>query len=263
MAIIQSLIALGSIGLIAGIILVIAYSKLKVEEDPLVEEIIEILPGLNCGACSYASCHEYAVALSKGEARIDLCRPGGDQTSKNIAKALGVDHLSGGGIVRKAVVQCGVKNRKYLAQYDGPNTCVSAHLLGGGMACKYGCFGYGDCKEVCPFDAIYLNENLLPVVDLKKCTACGLCVKVCPRDIIFLDVILEDRIVYVGCNNKQSGKDTRAVCDVGCIACKICEKKAPEGTFAVKDNLSKTIKQSPEIVVSDIKCPTNCIYESR
>lgn len=263
MIVLYSIIALGSIGIIAGIILVAAYGKLKVQEDPKVEEVLESLPGSNCGACGFASCHEYAISVSKGEAAIDLCRVGGAALSQSLAVIMGVDHADDASMPQKAVVKCGVKDRKILADYDGPKTCSSAQLIGGGMACRYGCFGYADCMVVCPFDAIYMNENSLPVIDLHKCTACGLCVKACPRDIIFLDKLPDDRLVYVGCNNRQSGKNTRKVCGVGCIACKICEKKAPEGTFLVEDGLSKTIKQDPEIVVDEIKCPTKCIYESR
>jgi Na+-translocating ferredoxin:NAD+ oxidoreductase RNF subunit RnfB len=265
MIVLYSIIALGSIGIIAGIILVAAYGKLKVQEDPKVEEVVEALPGSNCGACGFASCHEYAISVSKGEAAIDLCRVGGAALSQSLAKIMGVDHADGGSVPQKAVVKCGVKERKYLAEYDGPQTCGSAQLLGGGLACKYGCFGYGDCVTVCPFDAIHLNENNVPAVDLEKCTACGLCVKACPRNIIFLDSLADDheRIVYVGCNNKQPGKDTRKVCAVGCIACKICEKKAPEGIFLVEEYLSTTVKQSHDIDIETIKCPTKCIYEAR
>ncbi|MFC2061786.1 RnfABCDGE type electron transport complex subunit B [Elusimicrobiota bacterium] len=261
MTFLQSLLVFGGIGIAAGLLLVIAYGKLKVDEDPKIEKILEILPGINCGACGYASCHEYAAAVCKGDAAIDLCRVGGADTCKKIAQIAEVEH-AGEEKILKAVVRCGVKDRKYSASYNGPETCVSTALLGGGMTCKYGCFGYNDCVEACPFDAIYLNENSLPVVNIEKCTGCGLCVQACPRDIIVLREIKDKKIVYVGCSNKQSGKDTRRVCDVGCIACKICEKKAPEGSFKVDDDLSEVIFQDKDINVEDIKCPTECIYEA-
>lgn len=263
MTILQSLLVLGSIGIIAGLLLIFAYSKLKVEEDPRVEKLFGTLPGSNCGACGYASCHEYASALAKGDTAVNICTVGGAGVSASIAAIIGVDHADRE-ITRKAVVRCGVKDRKYRAAYEGLKTCASANLLGGGMACKYGCFGFDDCVDACPgeFDAIHLNKNSLPVVDLDKCTACGLCVKACPRDIIVLKEVINDRIVYVGCCNEQTGKQTREVCDVGCIACKLCEKRAPEGSFTVKDDLAAMVKQNKEIIIEEIKCPTVCIYET-
>lgn len=262
MTILQSILTLGSIGIIAGLLLVISYSKLKVKEDPRVEKLLDILPGVNCGACGYASCLEYALSISKGDTEVDNCRAGGAELTMGIAGIMGVEYAAGS-VVSKAAVRCNVKDRKYLAEYKGTGTCVSAQLLGGGMACKYGCFGYGDCIDVCLFDAIHLNEELIPVIDMDKCTGCGLCVKACSRDIIILKEVDDGRIVYVGCSNRQAGKDTKKVCDVGCIACNICEKKAPEGSFAVEDNLSCAVKQSQQIIIADIKCPTSCIYESK
>ncbi len=42
-----------------------------------------------------------------------------------------------------------------------------------------------ECIEVCPFDAISLNESYgIPVIDYDKCTGCGLCSKSCDYGII-------------------------------------------------------------------------------
>lgn len=261
MALIQSIFVLGSIGFLAGIILVMAYNKLKVEEDPRIAGLQETLPGINCGSCGYASCHEYAVEMVKNKAGINLCTPGGQETVKNIASMLGLDHTDDEIISKKAVVRCGVKKRRILAKYAGPQTCQEAQLLGAGMACRFGCTGFEDCFEVCPFDAIRMNENSVPVIDLQNCTACGLCVAACPRDIIILDKFINRKMVFVGCNNTQLLKETKNVCDVGCIACKICEKKGPEGAFKVENNLSRVTDNNCDIVIDNIKCPTNCIYE--
>lgn len=46
------------------------------------------------------------------------------------------------------------------------------------------CSGCGGCKNVCPADAVRLEENelgyLFPRVDKEKCINCGLCLKRCP-----------------------------------------------------------------------------------
>ena len=59
---------------ILGAILSFAYSKLKVEEDPRKEQLLNLLPGVNCGACGSASCADFADKLIKGEADISKCR---------------------------------------------------------------------------------------------------------------------------------------------------------------------------------------------
>lgn len=44
------------------------------------------------------------------------------------------------------------------------------------------------CETSCPFDAIYIGEdiNTPPVVDFEKCTGCGICVYNCPGLAIFI-----------------------------------------------------------------------------
>ena len=48
-----SIIILGILGLLMGIFLAYASKKFEVKKDEKVEKIIEILPGVNCGACGY------------------------------------------------------------------------------------------------------------------------------------------------------------------------------------------------------------------
>jgi len=47
------------------------------------------------------------------------------------------------------------------------------------------CTGCGDCVEVCPLEAISLNDDKA-VIDENNCTECGLCVDECPNDAIGL-----------------------------------------------------------------------------
>jgi thioredoxin reductase/NAD-dependent dihydropyrimidine dehydrogenase PreA subunit len=74
---------------------------------------------------------------------------------------------------------------KYI--YNGLDDCRAVALLGGGMkVCTIGCIGLGTCAKACPFDAISMGPDNLPVVDEKKCTGCGTCERVCPKHIINL-----------------------------------------------------------------------------
>jgi len=47
------------------------------------------------------------------------------------------------------------------------------------------CTGCGNCVEVCPVEAIELND--VAVVDEEVCVYCGTCVPECPVDAITLE----------------------------------------------------------------------------
>jgi NADPH-dependent glutamate synthase beta subunit-like oxidoreductase len=71
--------------------------------------------------------------------------------------------------------------------YDGVRDCRAAALLGGGSkVCPIGCIGLGTCARACPFDALSMGPDNLPVVNLAKCTGCGTCERICPKHIITL-----------------------------------------------------------------------------
>jgi len=48
------------------------------------------------------------------------------------------------------------------------------------------CEGNGECVEVCPLDAIKVEDNLA-VVDQDECGDCGSCVDVCPTEAISME----------------------------------------------------------------------------
>jgi len=48
------------LGLFFGIILAVAYRFLRVQEDPRIEQVENLLPGTNCGACGQPGCHGFA-----------------------------------------------------------------------------------------------------------------------------------------------------------------------------------------------------------
>jgi caffeyl-CoA reductase-Etf complex subunit CarE len=51
---------------------------------------------------------------------------------------------------------------------------------------EHKCVGCEKCKEICPYDAIDMVDNLA-VIDLDKCTLCGACVDACPFDAIVIE----------------------------------------------------------------------------
>lgn len=247
-------------GLLFGLGLAYASKIFKVDIDPKIDRILHALPGANCGACGMAGCASLAEAIATGKAEITACAPGGQEVYNLISEILGVDtKVKNKKIAR---VRCAGGKRsldKYV--YEGLKKCSAASLLAGGnKACGFGCLGFGDCAAVCPFDAIHLNENNIPVVDSSKCTACGKCVNACPKKIIALENI--DNQVYVKCLSQDKAVVVKSICPVGCIGCRICEKLSG-GVFVVENNLSradygKAKPDTPWQVIIE-KCPTKCI----
>ncbi len=235
---VYSLIILGVLGFLASVGLGIASRIFAVKTDPLVDEINEALPQANCGGCGYAGCSGFANALVKGEAKPSGCVAGGPDTAKKVSQILGVAvEVS---IKRVAHIKC--SGSKELAinkfEYSGFKDCVGAQLIGGGYkGCAYGCLRLGTCESVCPFGAIKVMEDSLPVVDPLKCTGCGSCVSSCPRKIIELVPI--DKDVKVDCNSLDKGSVVTKICKAGCISCGKCEKTCPVNAIKVINNLAQ------------------------
>ena len=249
-------------GGLLGLGLAVASRKLKVEKDETVEALDGAMPGLNCGSCGYAGCSGYAEALAeKKDDDISKCKPGGADTLAAIGKILGIE-VDASAARMVACVHCIGTNDKASRsfKYDGLDDCVSATVLfGGNKDCKYGCLGLGSCIKVCPVNAIKKTGDGLVVVDPDTCISCGKCVDICPTGV--MRMIPEDADFIVACNSRDKGKDTKANCSVGCIACKICEKKFPEAGYKVQDNLSIIQYDNRGAGRADAvqKCPVKCI----
>lgn len=236
MSILIPILVLCSLGLCFGVGLAIASKRLAVKTDPRLDRILGLLPGSNCGACGQAGCFGLAEKILSGEAKIDACRVAQYEVKEAIAAILGrkLDTAA----KKTAVPHCnGGKKVKDRFLYKGIEDCTAANLiLAGQKECVWGCLGFGACVKVCPFGAIAMSSEALPVVDKNKCKACNKCVVACPKKLFSL--IPATHSVYVACSSCDSGKDTRAVCPVGCIACKKCVQACPVDAIAVIDNLA-------------------------
>lgn len=244
---INSILVIGGMGLIAGIILAFFSKKLAVQHDPKVKELIKKLPGLNCGGCGYANCHAYATAILQGKAELNLCKPGGQKTAELISEFLDKETEVKEALVAQRYCNGGTKETKLKFKYSGIKTCKQATLINNGFKeCGYSCLGFGDCEIVCPVDAIRMSVNDLPMINKEKCIGCEKCVIECPRNI--LHMAPKKAKVHVRCSSNDPGKIVTKVCTVGCIACKKCENECPHDAIHVKDNLA---------VIDYSKC-TNC-----
>lgn len=155
-----SLIALGGLSVVFGGILGYAAVKFKVEGDPLVEQIDELLPQTQCGQCGFPGCRPYAQSIADGDA-INKCPPGGQATINHLADLLGVEAPS---LDAEHGESSDVKTVAYIREDE--------------------CIGCTKCIQACPVDAILGAAKQMHTVLADECTGCDLCVEPCPVDCI-------------------------------------------------------------------------------
>ncbi len=259
MTILTALIALGSLTLLLAVMLIVANKKLYVYEDPRIDQVEDMLPHANCGACGYPGCRPFAEALVTGKALPGKCTVSSDEGRMKIADFLGVALGAEEKIVARLACGGGINVALNRANYEGIKTCQAASLVsGGGKGCFWGCLGHGDCEAVCDFDAITMNEFGLPVVDLDKCTACGDCVEVCPKDLFSLQPI--SHRLWVNCKNLEMGDDILEECQVACTACGKCAMDAPGNLISMINNLPVVDYSRNHNTQAPIqRCPTGAI----
>ena len=103
-----AVIVLGAIALVASVVLYAVSKKFAVKEDPRIGQVLEVLPGANCGGCGFAGCGGMADALVKGAdlGSIDglTCPVGGSAVMGQVADLLGMAVANTDPMV--AVVRC-------------------------------------------------------------------------------------------------------------------------------------------------------------
>ena len=151
-----AVITITVIALIAGVGLSFASRRLPSSDKDLVEQVNDLLPQTQCAQCGYPGCRPYAAAIVDGEAAINICPPGGEDTVRRLAELLG----------RDAIV---------LAETVTPAVAVIDEAL---------CIGCTHCRVACPVDAIVGAHQLMHTIIESECTGCELCVAPCPVDCI-------------------------------------------------------------------------------
>jgi len=138
-----------------------------VEGNHIVEIIDSILPQTQCTQCGYTGCKPYANAISKGEADINQCPPGGEKVIRAVAELMGVEY-------KPLDESYGISKPKAVAFID-EDTCIG---------CTF-------CIQACPVDAILGAAKQMHTIIEKECTGCELCLSPCPVDCITMPEIKE------------------------------------------------------------------------
>lgn len=155
-----ALTALVTLALVFGAVLGYAAVQFKVEGDPIVDQLDDLLPQTQCGQCSYPGCRPYAEAIANGDA-INKCPPGGQSTINAIADLLDVEAPS---LDEEHGEEADVKTVAYIREDE--------------------CIGCTKCIQACPMDAILGAAKQMHTVIADECTGCDLCVEPCPVDCI-------------------------------------------------------------------------------
>ncbi|RMA81390.1 electron transport complex subunit RsxB [Umboniibacter marinipuniceus] len=164
----SSLFALSLLAVLFGLVLGYAVVKFKVDGDPIVDQIDNLLPQTQCGQCGFPGCKPYAESIANGDA-INKCPPGGQTTVNQLAELLGVE-------APELDESHGEEKDKRVIAYIREDECI----------------GCTKCIQACPVDAILGAAKQMHTVIVDECTGCDLCVEPCPVDCIDLLEIDED-----------------------------------------------------------------------
>lgn len=261
-----TIISLSLLALISAVILYFVAQRFKVFEDPRIDEVHAVLPGVNCGGCGFAGCRNFAEALVKAETFDGLnCPVGGADVMGSAAKILGKEAPVVEPLVAVLLCNGTPEYRPRTSRYNGAVDCrISNNLYIGETDCSYGCMGYGDCVKACVFDAMHMDSSTrLPLINDEKCVACGACVKACPRKLIELrKKAKKDRKIYVACSNCDKGGPARRACKVACIACNKCFNVCEYNAIKIENNLAYIDARKCTFCRKCVtECPTNSIIE--
>ncbi len=257
-----TLIFLAGMGAFFGLGLAFAAKKFAITIDPRVEKVKDVLAHAHCGACGYAGCEQYAEAVVKNpEVPPNLCTPAGARGAEAVALITGKKAEIREPIYARVMCQGSWSKSVKKFKYEGIEDCRAAVLAGGGdKSCIYGCLGYGTCSRVCPFGAITMSNDHLPIIDITKCTGCRKCESACPKKVI--EVLPSSKAVLVSCHSKDKGVDTRKYCQVGCIACGKCVKVCPFDAPSISNNLSRINLDKCKVCGLCVPvCPTSAITD--
>ncbi|MDO4426553.1 MAG: RnfABCDGE type electron transport complex subunit B [Moraxella sp.] len=137
-----------------------------------IKHIDALLPQTQCGLCGYADgCLPYAHAIITKNEATNLCVPGGDITSRNIAEFLGTPALPAAP-----------------SKWDiDPTTARPKEVRA--VIDESACIGCTKCLPACPVDAIIGTAKHMHSVITPLCTGCELCLAPCPVDCIHLEIV--------------------------------------------------------------------------
>lgn len=255
----SAILSLTGLGILFAIGLGLASRKFSIKIDPVLEKVLEILPGTNCGGCGKASCQLLADDIVGKKANINSCLAGGSEVSHSLGELFKVDVEARE--KKNAALLCrgGRDKTKERFIYQGISSCQPLSLLfGGNGSCQSGCLHLGSCSKVCLFGAIVMGEDGLPMISSELCVGCGKCVESCPKEVLCLFSEKEEPLI--ACSSHSRGREVTKVCEVGCIGCGKCVKVCPQKAIALDNYLARIdYEKCDQCYLCIEECPTKAI----
>jgi Na+-translocating ferredoxin:NAD+ oxidoreductase subunit B len=159
------------LSLIFGLLLGFSAIYFKVDGNPMVDKVSELLPQTQCGQCSFAGCRPYAKAIVEDDFPINKCPPGGQETVVAIADLLGIEPIA-------------------IEESDKDSDKIAFII-------EKECIGCTLCIQACPVDAILGSAKHMHTVIESECTGCKLCIPPCPVDCIIMQKPINNPLVYL------------------------------------------------------------------
>jgi len=194
-----------------------------------------------------------------GIAAPNSCVAAGAEVAEAIAEIMGVKVEAKEPDIARPGCYFGVQDADTKYIYNGLDDCRAVALLGGGTkVCTIGCLGLGTCAKTCPFNAITMGPEGLPVVIEEKCTGCGTCERVCPKHIINLSSITR-RIM-----REYTDEECTTPCQRGCPAGINIREYIRQITLGNHQRSVQVIKErNPFPAIIGRICPRPCELDCR
>ncbi|MFC1684105.1 electron transport complex subunit RsxB [Pseudomonadota bacterium] len=157
-----AILTLAGLALAFGLLLGYSSIRFRVEGDPIADRVDALLPQTQCGQCGFPGCRPYAEAIANGEAEINRCPPGGEDTMIALADLLGRDPVP---LEAEATEETPIQ-----VAFIDEQVCIGCTL----------------CIQACPVDAILGAAKQMHTVITDECTGCELCVAPCPVECIHM-----------------------------------------------------------------------------
>ena len=155
----------------------------------LSEKINALLPQTQCQRCGYPGCKPYAEAITRDEADINQCPPGGAAGIHRLAALLGREFIP-------------------LSPAHGVEQPKKIVIINESL-----CIGCTLCILACPVDAIVGASKVMHTVMAEQCTGCELCIPPCPVDCIDLVSVAEMDRSTSPVNNYDMTTDEKTAAD--------------------------------------------------
>lgn len=160
-----SIVVISGLAAAFGLLLGYASIRFHVEGNPVADKVDALLPQSQCGQCGFPGCRPFAEAVASGEAAINACPPGGEDTMLAMAETLGVEPVPMG------------------------DEGADEKVIGVAFIDEQVCIGCTLCIKACPVDAILGATRQMHTVITSECTGCELCIEPCPVDCITIQAI--------------------------------------------------------------------------